>query len=307
MKVVVAGASGLVGRRLVRDLAAAGHEVVVLTRDPERASAALPEGAHAVRWDGRTVEPGWAGTLRGAHGVVNLAGEPIGAGRWSAGRKAQILDSRVRSTRALVDALAALPAGERPEVFACSSGIDYAGDTGDDLVGEQVAAGDSFLARVCLAWEEAARRTEELDVRVVLLRTSFVLARDAKALKLLALPFRLGAGGPLGSGRQWFPWIHVDDLVGLFRLALESDALSGPVNAVSPGLVRQRELAAELGRVLHRPAVLPTPAPVLRLALGNAADLLLHGQRAEPRAAEAAGYAFRWPELRPALEDVLAG
>jgi NAD dependent epimerase/dehydratase family enzyme len=120
----------------------------------------------------------------------------------------------------------------------------------------------------------------------------------------MTLPFRFGAGGPLGSGRQWFPWIHVDDLVGLYRLALESE-LSGPVNAASPGIVRQRELASQVGKVLHRPAVLPTPAPVLRLTLGSAADLLLHGRRAEPRAAEAAGYEFRWPELRPALEDVL--
>jgi uncharacterized protein (TIGR01777 family) len=304
VKAVVAGASGLVGGHLVRELAAAGHEVVVLSRSPERAAPSLPAGARAVRWDGSTMEPAWPDELAGADWVVNLAGESVGGGRWTSSRKARILDSRVDSTRALVDAMRALPAERRPSAFACASGIDYAGDTGDDLVGEDVPAGDSFLARVCVAWEEAARQAEELGVRVVRLRTAFVLAPDAKALRLMTLPFRFGAGGPLGNGRQWFPWIHVDDLVGLYRLALESE-LSGPLNAVSPGIVRQRELAAEVGRVLHRPAVVPTPSPMLRLALGNAADLLLHGRRAEPRAAEAAGYEFRWPELRPALEDAL--
>jgi uncharacterized protein (TIGR01777 family) len=187
-----------------------------------------------------------------------------------------------------------------------SSGIDYAGDAGEEVVTEETPAGQSFLARVSVAWEDAAGAAEALGVRVVRVRTAFVLARGAPSLRLMALPFRLFAGGPLGSGRQWFPWIHADDLVGILRLAIERDDVRGPVNAVAPGIVRQRELARELGAVLRRPAVLPTPAPLLRLALGEQADLLLHGQRAEPRAALAAGYVFRYPTLRPALEDALS-
>ena len=186
-----------------------------------------------------------------------------------------------------------------------ASGIDYPGDRGDEPVTEDAEPGDSFLARVCVAWEGAARRAEELGVRVVLMRTSFVFGRGGHAVTLVALPFRLFVGGPLGSGRQWFPWVSLEDTVRLYALALERHSLTGPVNVVAPEQLRQREVARELGRVLHRPAVLPTPAPLLRLVLGEQADLLLHGQRAEPRKALEAGFAFRQPTLRPALEEAL--
>jgi uncharacterized protein len=297
---VVAGGSGFVGRALVEELTARGYEVVVLSRRPERAATRLPEGARAVGWDGD-----WAGELPGAAGVVNLAGASIGGGRWTARRKQAILSSRVETTGRLVDAIRALPAARRPPVLVNASGIDYAGDRGEKAVTEEAEPGDSFLACVCAAWEDAGRRAEELGLRVVLMRTSFVFGRGAPAMRLLALPFRLFVGGPLGGGRQWFPWISREDAVRLYALALERHSLTGPVNVVAPEQVRQRELARELGRVLHRPAVLPTPAPLLRLVLGEQADLLLHGQRAEARKALEAGFDFRDATLRSALEEAL--
>jgi uncharacterized protein (TIGR01777 family) len=296
-RIVVAGGSGLIGQALVASLRADGHETIVLTR--------TPGGPGTLGWDARTVGD-WAESLGGAYAVVNLAGHSIGSGRWTRRRKDLILRSRVDSTSALVDAIGGLPAELRPRVFVCSSGIDYAGDRPDDAeIDESAAPGDSFLARVCVAWEDAALRAEEHGVRVVVARTSFVIGKGAPALRLMALPFRLFAGGRLGSGRQWFPWVHIDDTVGIYRSAIGHEHWRGAVNVVAPSVPRQRELAQELGKVLHRPAVLRTPAPVLRLALGEQADLLLTGQRAVPRKAEQAGYRFMYPELGAALEQAL--
>ena len=296
--VVVAGGSGLVGRALVEELHRRDYGVVVLTRKPERAAADPPLGARAVGWDGP-----WHEDVAGAAAVVNLAGASIGGGRWTRTRKERIRRSRVDTTTALVEAVRALEPERRPRVLVNASGIDYAGDRGDEPASEDVEPGDSFLADVCVDWEAAAHPAEELGVRVVLMRTAFVFGRGGPAVRLLALPFRLFVGGRLGSGRQWFPWISLADAVGLYVAAIEDERLAGPVNVVAPEQVRQRELARELGRVLHRPSAFPTPAPVLRLALGEAADLLLHGQRAEPRKALDVGYAFRHPMLRPALEE----
>jgi uncharacterized protein (TIGR01777 family) len=296
-RIVVGGGSGYVGRALVEALCGDGHEVVVLTRSPGAPGT--------VGWDGRTVGD-WAGSLEGALAVVNLSGHSIGAGRWTARRKEQILSSRVESTSAIVDAVGRLDAGSRPSVFVCSSGIDYAGDRPDDAeIAEDAPPGDTFLAHVCAAWEQAAARAREHGVRVVSARTAFVVGRNAPALRMMALPFRFLAGGRVGSGRQWFPWVHLDDAVGIVRTAIGQEAVEGPVNMVAPQSVRQEEVATALGRVLHRPAAVPTPARVLRLALGESADLLLTGQRAVPRRAGAAGYEFRYPELEPALTDAL--
>ena len=275
-KVVVAGGTGLIGRALVSALADDGAEVVVLSRRPGREG--LPE-ARIVGWDGRTVAADWVRELVGAAGVVNLAGASIGAGRWTRRRKRLILDSRTESTSTLVDAIGSLSPAERPPVLVNASGIDYTGD-GEDEVDEDAQPGTSFLARVCVDWEAAARRAEEHGVRVVCVRTPFVITRDALALKLLTLPFRLFAGGPLGNGRQWFPWVHMADAVVVYRRAVDDESLRGALNMVAPEVPRQREAAREIGRALHRPSWLPVPAPLLRLALGEQADLLLHGQLA---------------------------
>lgn len=296
-RIVVAGGSGYVGRALVGSLREGGHEVLVLTRNPGTPGT--------IGWDGHSVGD-WAGSLAGAFAVVNLSGHSIGAGRWTGKCKEEILASRVDSTSAIVKAIGSLDTASRPSVFVCSSGIDYAGDRPDDAeIDEDAPQGETFLARVCAAWELAAANAVHHDVRVVMARTAFVVGPDAPALRLMALPFRFFAGGRLGSGRQWFPWVHLDDAVGMIRSAIGHEVWRGPVNVVAPQAVRQREVAQTLGTVLHRPAAVPTPAPVLRLVLGESADLLLTGQRAVPRKAEAGGYEFRFPELEGALADAL--
>jgi hypothetical protein len=288
MKVVIGGGSGFVGRALVGSLLEDGHEVVVLSRRPSQATG-----------PGRIA--GWetaARELDGADAVLNLAGVSIGGPRWTRGRKAVIMASRVDTTRSLARAIGA--AKEPPGVFVTASGIDYYGDSGDEIVDEGTPAGDSFLARVCVDWEAAAATA----VRHVAVRTSLVIGPGAPAIRLMALPFRLFAGGPAGSGRQWFPWIHVDDVVRVYRWAIEDGSLQGPVNAVAPEQLRQRDAARDFGSVLHRPSILPAPAFALRALLGDEADLVLHGQRAVSR--KLGELEFRYRGLRAALEDALA-
>jgi uncharacterized protein len=296
-KVIVAGGTGLIGRALVPALAAGGAEVVVLSRRPEREP--LP-GARLVGWDGTTVAAGWASELAGATGVVNLCGESVGGGRWTARRKRLLLESRTGSTSALVDAIGSLSPAERPHVLVNASGIDYSGD-GESEVDESAAPGTSFLARVCVDWEAAAWRAEEHGVRVVCVRTPLVIAREALALKLMSLPFRLFVGGPLGNGHQWFPWAHITDTVDVYRRAVEDETLRGVLNLVAPNVPRQRDAARELGRALRRPSWLTVPAPVLRLALGEQADVLLRGQLA--RSTKLDNSTFRYTTFASAIAE----
>lgn len=305
----MAGGTGLIGRALAASLLADGHDVVVLTRrSPSaggRGGALLPGGTRAVTWDGRTVAEGWAKELAGAQAVVGLAGANIGAKRWTVAYRNEILRSRIDANHALVTAMEQTPQAERPRVLLSASGVDFYGDTGEREVTEEDGPGGSFLANVCVQWEAAALRAEALGVRVVLVRNAFVLGRGAEALGKLVLPFRFFAGGPLGSGQQWFSWVHLDDAVGLYRLALEREDVTGPLIAASPGPVRQRDLSREIGRVLGRPSWLPAPALALRLALGQQADLLLHSHRVAPSRAAALGYQFRYSKLGPALREAL--
>src|SRR5438128_3568546 len=304
VKVLITGGSGYIGRHLSTSLAADGHEVVGLSRRPE--SAPPQSGVRFVKWDARTAEGAWVSELAGAQGIVNLAGASIGKGRWTRRRMAEILSSRLAATSAIVEAIKRTPADRRPSVLVNASGIDYYGDRGDEVITEDGAPGDSFLARLSQQWEAAAQKAEPLAVRVVRIRTAMVFGREALAFRLLTLPFRLFAGGPLGNGRQWFTWIHVDDIVSLYRLALENSQVSGPINAVAPDVRREGEVAKEIGRVLHRPAFVPAPAFILRLALGAQSQLLLHGRRATPAKVQGLGYRFKFGRLREALEDVIA-
>ena len=303
MKVLISGGSGLIGRQLAASLVKDGHEVVVLSRRSETTNP--PSGVRFVAWDARTASGDWVKELSGAQGIVNLAGASIGGGRWTRRRMEELISSRLSATEALLQALERTPAQHRPGVLVSASGIDYYGDRGDEAITEESQAGDSFLARLSQQWEAAAQKARPLGVRVVLVRTAMVFGRDALAFRLLTLPFRLFVGGPLGNGRQWFTWIHLDDIVGLYRLALEDGRVSGPLNAVAPDVRRQRDVAKEIGRVLHRPALLPAPAFALRLALGQQSQLLLDGRRAEPARARGYGYPFRFGELHQALEDIL--
>jgi uncharacterized protein (TIGR01777 family) len=242
--------------------------------------------------------------LRGADAVVNLAGADIGARRWTEGRKQTILTSRVDSTSALVGAIGQLPEDVRPGVLVNSSGIGYSGDSGQEVVDEDVEPGSTFLASVCVEWEAAAGDVATHGVRATMIRTPVVLARDARALRLMALPFRIFMGGRLGSGDQWFPWIHIDDLIAVVLRVIADESLAGPVNAVAPDLRTQRQMAREIARVLRRPSAFPTPDWLLRMALGEQADLMLHGQRAVSNRLD--DFAFSYPQLPEALEEALA-
>ena len=274
------GAGGLIGSALRAALEADGDGVVPLPRRPSSAQ------------------------LEGLDAVVHLAGEPVADKRWSEAQKREIRESRMMGTRALVEALGELDT--KPRVLVSGSAIGYYGDRGDELLDEGSAPGDDFLANVCKDWEAEGQRAEALGMRVVRVRTGIVLAREGGALPKLALPFRLFAGGPLGSGRQWMSWIHLDDEVGLIRHALKNEGVRGAVNLVSPNPVPNAAMAREIGRALGRPSLVPTPRFALKLALGERVEVLVASQRVVPRAAQETGYQFRYPELAPALRDLLS-
>jgi uncharacterized protein (TIGR01777 family) len=306
MKILIAGGSGYIGRRLSASLVKDGHDVVVLSRKATAQNS--PGDVRTVTWDARGASGDWVREMTGTQGVVNLAGASVGGGRWTRGWMAQLLSSRLDATSAIVQAIEQTPADRRPSVLLNASGIDYYGDRGDrgaETITEDGPPGDSFLARMSQQWETAALKGEALGLRVVRMRTSMVFGRGAPAFNLLTLPVRLFAGGPFGSGRQWFTWIHVDDIVGLYRFGLENNRLSGAVNAVATDVRRQVEVAKEIGRILHRPTWFPAPAPLLRLALGAQAELLLDGRKAVPEKAKAAGYRFEFGGLPQALEEAL--
>jgi uncharacterized protein len=303
MKVLISGGSGFIGRHLVASLVQDGHEVVVLTRRPETTNP--QKGARYVAWDPRIENGEWVKEVAGAAGVVNLAGTSIGSWPWTRQKMAELLSSRLSATATLVKALERTPVERRPPVLVSASGIDYYGDRGDEAITEESTAGGSFLAQLSELWEAEAERAQPLGVRVVRIRTAMVFGREASAFRLLTLPFRLFVGGPLGNGRQWFTWIHIDDIVGLYRLALEDSRVTGPVNAVAPDVRREREVAREIGRVLRRPSLIFAPAFALKLVLGKMAQVLLHGRRAQPAKARDYGYQFRFGGLHDALEDIL--
>ncbi len=293
--VLVTGATGLVGGRLVRALAADRVAARAVTRDPARAW--LPAGVEAVAWDGVRVP---AASLAG-HAVVHLAGEPVFGGRLSAARRTRIRASRVDSTRALVAAMAELAPADRPPVFVCASAVGYYGARGEEVLAESAPPGRGFLADVCVAWEDAARAAIDLGIRTVSLRIGVVLAREGGAFVPMRFAFRLGLGGRFGDGRQWFPWIHADDLVGLIRAALDDARWSGPVNAVGPTPIRNADFVRALARAVHRPALLPVPAFALRAALGELADELLGSRRVAAERATALGFRFGAPRAEDAL------
>jgi uncharacterized protein (TIGR01777 family) len=299
MPIVIAGGSGFLGQALARALAQDGHEVVVLTR---RSPAMGRDGSRAVEWtpDG-SVGP-WAAIISGAEAVINLAGESIAAKRWTAARKQRIRDSRTLATRSLAGAIE--QARTPPAVFISGSATGYYGALGDELATEEHPAGTDFLAHVAVEWEAEAMRVHA-RTRVVCVRTGLVLARDGGALPKMLPPFRIGAGGPVGSGRQYWPWIHRQDWIDLVRFAIRHPAVMGPLNATAPAPVTNAEFARSLGRALRRPALLPAPAFALKLLLGEMAEaLLLSGQRAVPAKAKRLGYAFTFTQLDDALRAI---
>ncbi len=305
-RIIITGATGTIGRRLVAELQS-DYELVIFSRDPERARAASPGAASYVAWQPAEQGP-WMAAVDGAWGVIHLAGAPISAGllgpRWTPEYKAAIRDSRVIGTRGIVNAI--LAARQRPAVLVSASAVGYYGFYRDATpLDESAPPGRDFLARVCVDWEAEAVRAAEGGTRVVLLRTGLVLDPHSGALPQLILPFKLMTGGPILPGTQVYPWIHPADEVGLIRFALEHEQVSGPLNAAAPKALANRDFAMVLGKVLGSPSWLPVPEFSLRIALGEMADLVVNGQNAIPRKALDLGYRFHFAELEPALRDLL--
>jgi len=304
MKVVIAGGSGFIGRRLARSLVADGHAVSILTRSPERRSGRVPLGAVAVAWSMRA-DDALVAALDGADAVINVAGEAIGPRPWILGRKRALVESRLRATEALVEAIRRLSPDRRPGVFVQASGTDVYTGLDVEPATERTPPAGGFLAELGIAWEAAAAAAAELGVRAAFVRTAFVLAREAPLFALLRLPFRLFVGGRLGSGRQWFSWVHIEDLVGTYRLAIDDERVRGPINAASPNPMAQAEFARALGRAMHRPAWFPVPAVLLRLAMREQATLIVDSRRVVPALAIELGYRHRFPTLEAALAEIV--
>jgi len=297
MRVLLSGSSGLVGSALIPVLTGGGHQVVRLLRSEPR------DAVSEVRWDPETGDIDAAG-LKGVEAALHLAGESIAAGRWTAAKKARILESRIKGTRLLAEALAGLE--RRPKVFVSASAVGYYGDRADEALTEESGSGSAFLSEVCRQWEGATEPAATAGIRVVNLRFGVMLSAIGGALPRLLTPFRLGVGGRLGSGNQYMSWIAIDDVVQVILHALSTEALRGPVNAAAPQSVTNREFTKTMGRVLGRPTVFPLPAFAARLAFGQMADeLLLCSQRVEPAKLLAGGYRFRFPELEGALRHLL--
>ncbi len=298
MHVFVTGGTGLIGRALVPALLSDGHAVTVLSRS-ERPQ--LPAAARSVRGDPQERGP-WQEVLAACDACVHLAGESLTSGRWTAERKRRIRSSRTEGTRHVAEVIA----GRGPSVLVSGSAVGYYGAQGDAPLDEEAPRGEGFLAEVCQAWEEAAEAAAR-RARVVKLRTGIVLSGKGGALPLMALPFKLFVGGPVGKGDFWQPWIHLEDEVGLIRWALAAGDVSGPLNATAPAPARNRELSAAVALALHRPNAVPVPPFALELALGELASVVTTGQRAVPAKALRLGYAFGFPELDRAVADALAG
>ena len=300
MKILITGATGLIGRSVCRSLINEGHQVAVLSRRPP--SAVGLAGVVAFRWEPVAESPPAAG-WEGVEAVIHLAGEPLADARWTDEQKRRISDSRVKGSRNLVAGMRATP--RPPKVLVSASAVGFYGDRGDEILDESSSPSSGFLSEVCLDWEAEATRARELGVRVALVRTGVALSPSGGALEKMLLPFKLGLGGRLGGGRQWFPWIHIEDVVGIFLHALMSPAVDGPINGVAPGIVTNEEFTRELAAALNRPAFFPVPQFALRALMGEMAEIVTASQRVVPQVALDTGYRFKYPNLRPALESLL--
>lgn len=298
MRILVTGASGLIGSAFCRSAEMRGDEII-------RASRKATTGTDKVHWDPETgFDDAALELLEGLDVVIHLAGESVSGLRWSEEKKKAIRDSRVQGTRSVVNAIAKLK--RKPAVFVSASAIGYYGDRGDEELTEASPPGDTFLAEVCVEWETQSRRAEDLGVRTVLLRNGIVLSKDGGALATMLLPFKLGLGGVIGSGRQWMSWISLSDVVSIIEFVIANESIRGAVNVVSPNPVRNEEFTKILGEVLYRPTFLPVPEFAVHMLLGEMGDaLLLDSTRVIPKRLLDAGYEFKFPDLKAALENAL--
>lgn len=300
MRALVTGGTGFIGPRLLRML----DRPIVVSRNPDRARQSIGHLAgRIVRWDPLEGPPPQE-AFEGIDTVFHLAGESVAEGRWTAAQKARIRDSRVIGTRHLVQGI--VQAHTKPSVLVSASAVGYYGDRGDEELTESASPADDFLASVCIDWEKEAMVAEGVGVRVVTARTGIVLGSGGGALAKMLTPFKLGAGGPLGNGRQWMPWVHVADMARLYVHAADTPSIRGPMNAVAPHPVRNSEFTKALGRQLHRPAFMPAPYVGLRLLFGEFAKVLFASQRVIPKAALDTGFVFQYPDIAAALKEILA-
>jgi len=302
-RILVTGATGFVGRPLSDELDRAGYEVVALTRGRGEAEAVFGPGVRVVEWDGAGAA-GWSEMADGALAIINLAGENIGAGRWTEQRKKRILDSRLNAGRAITEAIRG--AKIKPRVLIQASGVGYYGDRGDELLDEGSSNGTGFLADVARQWEQSVSEVVSIGVRLAIIRLGVVLGPGGGVMSRLIPPFRFFVGGHPGSGRQWLPWVHIDDVTGVIRFLIENANCEGPFNVTVPEPTRSRDFYNLLGKAMHRPAVFPMPAFALKLALGEmATELLLSSTRVVPKKLVDAGYEFRFPEPVASFSDIL--
>lgn len=307
MKVAITGATGFVGSRLVERLHELGDSILVLTRNPDKARRVFPTSAYPnleiVAYTPKESGP-WQKSLAGCDAAVNLAGAPLAEERWTPERKREIMDSRKVGTEKIVEAIGA--ADPKPKVLVNASAVGYYGTSETATFDEESPPGDDFLAEVCKAWEAAAEPVKEVGTRLVILRLGIVLGMGGAIAKMMA-PFKLFAGGPIGSGRQWFSWIHLDDVVNLIVESLRDEKISGVLNATAPNPVRMGEFCQAFGEVLSRPSWLPVPGFAIEALLGDGAIVVLEGQEVRPRRPLASGFEYQFSTVKPALEDVLGG
>jgi uncharacterized protein (TIGR01777 family) len=302
MRIIITGGTGLIGRQLAASLQQDKHEVIVLSRNPDRPTD-LPAGVRVAGWDGRSAA-GWGQWADGAGAIVNLAGAGIADSRWSEQRKHEIVASRVDAGKAVVEAVQA--AATKPAVVIQSSAVGYYGSRGGELLTEESQPGNDFLANVCIDWEKSSEAVEALGVRRAVIRTGIVLSAEGGALPKMLLPFKFFAGGKIGSGQQHFPWIHMADQVNAIRFLIDNPQASGPFNLAAPNPPTNATFVKAVGEAMGRPAAMPAPSFALKTAFGEMSTVLLDGQRAEPQHLLALGYRFRFTDLVAALKDVLA-
>lgn len=303
MRAIIAGGTGFQGKYLIAELAAAGYEVIVLSRNPDQYANQLPTGVRLELWDAQSAQ-GWGSLADGADAIVNLAGENMAAGRWTEKNKQVIRSSRVNAGKAIVQAIEQVV--NKPKVVIQASAVGYYQANEEQKIIEDSPAGNDFQASVCQEWESSSAPVETMGVRRVIIRTGLPLATDGGVLERFLLPFKLYAGGPIGSGKQWTPWIHMTDQVGAIRFLMENPKLSGAFNLCSPNPVTNKQMAQAIGKVMGRPAILPVPGFAMNLLFGQMADeMLLVGWRELPDRLLKAGYQFRFPEIEPALRDLL--
>jgi len=297
MHILMTGGTGLIGRHLIPRLLTLGHQVSVVTRDVAAARERLD--ARVALWSGLAQQQ----NLDGVDAVINLAGEPIADKRWTEQQKQRLCESRWQITERIASLINA--SHVPPRVLISGSATGYYGDTGELVLTEEDQGQEEFTHSLCARWEQLALSAESERTRVCLLRTGVVLAREGGALSKMKLPFKLGVGGPVGSGKQYLPWIHIDDMVNAILWLLDRDDLRGPFNMVAPYAVRNEQFAATLGHVMHRPAFMRTPASAIKMIMGESAVLVLGGQHVLPKRLEASGFGFRWYDLQEALQDVV--